>query len=118
MTLGGLDGAASRVVVFLGFPVALIAIAVLGLAADRLLASGLAGPRRRAVSGTALVAFALCATVVWPGVVDQGDLDAKPVNALAAVGGARSRSDSRSPRPALPAESRRPSLARETPQEL
>ena len=31
-------------------------------------------------------AAVLCAIVVWPGVVEQGDLDAKPVNALAAVG--------------------------------
>jgi hypothetical protein len=33
-----------------------------------------------------VVGVALCAAVFWPGVVDQDDLDAKPVNALAVIG--------------------------------
>ena len=37
------------------------------------------------ISGTA-VAAVLCATVALPGVIDQDDLDAKPVNAFAATG--------------------------------
>jgi hypothetical protein len=55
-----------------------VAIAVLAVSVDRL--------RTRWVSAVALVAAILCATVAWPGVVDQADLDAKPANALAAAG--------------------------------
>jgi hypothetical protein len=65
-----------RALVFLNFPVALAALPVIALAAERL--------RRGAL--LALPAAALCAVVFWPGVVDQYDLDARPVNALAAAG--------------------------------
>jgi hypothetical protein len=41
---------------------------------------------RRMLVGTALAATLLCATIAWPGVITQSDLDAKPSNALAAVG--------------------------------
>lgn len=74
----GLAGGAGRALVFLGYPTALAAVAVLGLVVDRL--------TRPTERGVALVAALLCASVVWPGVVDQSDLDAKPVNALAGVG--------------------------------
>jgi uncharacterized protein YndB with AHSA1/START domain len=70
----GLSGGASRVLVFSNFPTALVAIAVLALLADR------------TSTAWAIVGIALCAAVFWPGVVDQADLDAKPVNALAALG--------------------------------
>jgi hypothetical protein len=73
----GLEGGASRALVFLNFPTALAAIAVLGAIAPSL------GRRARVL---ALAAGALCAAVVWPGVVRQSDLDARPVNAIAAVG--------------------------------
>jgi hypothetical protein len=65
-----------RALVFLNFPVALAALPVIALAAERL--------RRGAL--LALPAAALCAVVFWPGVVDQYDLDARPINALAAAG--------------------------------
>ena len=68
-----------RALVFLNFPVALAALPLLALAADRL-------PRSPVAMATSLLAGALCAVVFWPGVVDQGDLDARPVNALPAVG--------------------------------
>jgi len=71
----GLEGGLSRALVFANFPSALVALAVLGIAYERL--------RHRAV---ALVAAALCALVFWPGVVDEGNLDARPINAAAAVG--------------------------------
>lgn len=74
----GLEGGASRVVVFLCFPSALIALAVLGIVVEHLPGRG-----SRTV---ALLAAAGCATVFWPGVVTQGDLDARPVNAFAALG--------------------------------
>src|SRR5580765_8974104 len=69
----GLGGGTSRALVFSNYPTALVAIAVLALLAERRPAP-------------ALVGIALCSAVFWPGVVDQADLDAKPVNALAALG--------------------------------
>jgi hypothetical protein len=70
----GLSGGASRVLVFTNFPTALVAIAVLALVADR------------TSTAWAIVGIALCAAVFWPGVVDEADLDAKPVNVFAALG--------------------------------
>jgi hypothetical protein len=70
----GLKGGLSRALVFANVPVALVALAVLGIAYERL--------RHRAV---AIVAAVLCA-VFWPGVVSQADLDARSVNAAAAIG--------------------------------
>jgi hypothetical protein len=74
----GLRGGASRVIVYFCFPTALVAIPILAIAYDRL------GGMKAAV--TAWIGVALCATVVWPGVVDQSNLDAKWSNAFAAVG--------------------------------
>jgi hypothetical protein len=74
---GGLELGAARALVFLNYPVALVALAVLGLLWERL------GPRLRPA---AIVAAVLCAAVFWPGVVDQANLDARSVNVLAAVG--------------------------------
>ncbi len=73
----GLEGGASRALVFSNFPTALVAIAVLALLWDRL---------RGTAADAAVVGVALCAAVFWPGVVDQADLDARPVNVVAAVG--------------------------------
>lgn len=74
----GFEAGAGRVLVFAGYPTALVSIAVLAVVVDRL--------RARWVSVVAVVAAILCATVAWPGVVEQSDLDAKPANALAAAG--------------------------------
>lgn len=74
----GLEAGASRVLVFLNFPTALVAIAVLALAAERL--------SRPWATGVAVAGVVLSAAVFWPGVVDQADLDARPVNAIAALG--------------------------------
>jgi hypothetical protein len=75
---GGLRGGAGRAVVFANFSTALVALAVLAVVFDRL--SG------RVARATAVVAAVLCAAVFWPGVVNEADLDVKPVNALAAIG--------------------------------
>jgi len=69
----GLEGGASRVLVFLNFPTALVAVAVLLLAYER----------ARIV---AALGIALCAVVVAPGVVSQADLDAKWSNTVPALG--------------------------------
>src|SRR5919198_6529481 len=73
----GVGAGFGRALVFLNFPVALAALPVIALAAERLRGVALAG---------AVAAAGLCSVVFWPGVVNQNDLDARPVNALAAVG--------------------------------
>jgi hypothetical protein len=73
----GVSGGASRALVYLNYPVALAAIAILGVLSQRL-------PRRYA--GVVAMGVVLCAAVFWPGIVDQGDLDARPANAIAALG--------------------------------
>ena len=73
----GLTAGAGRVVVFLNYSTSLVAIALLAVVADRL---------RGRLAIVAAVAALLCAVVYWPGVVEQSDLDAKPVNALPALG--------------------------------
>ena len=74
----GLGAGFGRALVFLNFPVALAALPVVALAADRL--------RRAPALVAAVVAAGLCAVVFRPGVVDQYDLDARRVNALPAAG--------------------------------
>jgi hypothetical protein len=74
----GIEGGASRVVVFANYSTALVAIPIVAIAADRL--------SRRVTTIAAGVAVVISAAVFWPGVVDQSDLDARPVNAIAANG--------------------------------
>ena len=73
----GLAGGLSRALVVANFPLSLVAIALCLVAVDALgrRAWWLAGP-----------AIALCAVTAVPGVVDQGDLDARLVNAVPALG--------------------------------
>ena len=73
----GVAGGLSRVLVELNFPIAFVGLAVALLAVDRL-------PVR--LAALALPVGLLCASVAVPGVVDQGDLDARPVNVLPALG--------------------------------
>ena len=68
----GLAGGAGRALVDLNWPVALVAIAIVVIV-----------PRRPALR---IAAAALCAVVFVPGVVSQGDLDPKAINAVPAVG--------------------------------
>jgi hypothetical protein len=74
----GIEAGASRVLVFLGYPLSIVAIAFAALAAARL--------QTRAAALAAAVAAVLCATIGFPGVIDQADLDARPINALAGAG--------------------------------
>jgi hypothetical protein len=73
----GLAGGASRVLVFLNFPTALVALAVLAIVFERLPV---------ALRPAAVIAALLCTPVFWPGVVNQASLDARWINAPAAVG--------------------------------
>jgi hypothetical protein len=74
----GFEGGLGRLLVFLNFPVALVAVAILAFLADRL--------PGRLLPAAALGGIVLSAAVFWPGVVKQSDLDARPVNAIAAIG--------------------------------
>jgi hypothetical protein len=74
----GLEAGTSRALVFAGFPVALVAIPLAWIAVARI--------RTRLSVAAGVLATILCATVGFPGVIDQGDLDARPVNALAGIG--------------------------------
>jgi hypothetical protein len=86
VTGSGVSDGAARVLVLIGWPISLAALALLAVATDRLLALPLAPGTRRGVIAAALVSALLCATIAWPGVIKQSDLDAKPSNALAAIG--------------------------------
>ena len=82
----GVTGGAARILVLLGWPISLAAIPLLLVAVDRLLAGPLTGGGRRAAIAAAIVSAVLCATIAWPGVIQQSNLDAKWSNALAASG--------------------------------
>jgi hypothetical protein len=71
----GIEGGLSRALVFVNFPVALAALAVLAMLYERV-------PHRILV----VVAALLCAVVVLPGVVRESNLDARLINALPALG--------------------------------
>jgi hypothetical protein len=74
----GFGAGASRALVYLGYPVSIAAIPLAIIAAARL-----ATRWAWLLAGAAIV---LCATIGIPGVIDQADLDARPVNGLAAAG--------------------------------
>ena len=82
----GLAGGLSRALVLLNFPVAFIAIALMGFALARLysIPDALSTSGRWAVGIVAAVATAMALVAAF--VVDQGDLDAKPANAIPALG--------------------------------
>jgi hypothetical protein len=77
-SVGGLAGGAGRALVFLAFPTALVAVPIALLAAAEL----------RTVWARILAGLAVlcCLTVLWPGAVDENDLDPKPINAVTAAG--------------------------------
>jgi hypothetical protein len=86
VTRTGLAGGAARTLVFLNWPVAIAAVALVIVAADRLLAGPIPGWRRVATVLASAAAIALCATIALPGVLDQDRLDARTVNLPAAAG--------------------------------
>jgi hypothetical protein len=74
----GLASGAGRLLVFLNYPVSLVAIAIAWLAAERL--------ATRFANAAAAAATVLCVVTAFPGVVDQHDLDAKAINVVPAIG--------------------------------
>jgi hypothetical protein len=75
----GLVGGLSRALVFLNYPLALVAIPILAILAERL-----SSPP--ALVAAAIVGIGLSAAIFWPGIVTQSDLDARWVNAVPALG--------------------------------
>jgi hypothetical protein len=82
----GIVSAAGRVVVLLGWPVALAAIPLTAVAVERFLASPHVRRSARAVVAASLVSIGLCATVAWPGAQQSTHLDARFINSPAALG--------------------------------
>lgn len=74
----GVAGGASRVLVYVNFPVAFIAIGILLVCLELL--------RERRVRVLGFAGIALCAVAAVPGVLDQDDLDARAVNVVPALG--------------------------------
>jgi hypothetical protein len=74
----GIEAAASRVLVFLGYPLSIVVVPLVWITAAQL--------RTRTAGIAAAAATVLCATIGIPGVIDQADLDARPVNTIAALG--------------------------------
>ena len=75
MSGDGLHGGLSRLLIFVNWPAALIAIAVLGIVLDRV---------RRPVLG--FIALVFCAVIAVPGVIEQAHLNAKWINVVPAIG--------------------------------
>jgi Tol biopolymer transport system component len=78
VSTNGRWAAAGRLIVFLNWPTALAAIALAGIVA--------AFAESTVIRRLAALSILLCATVAWPGMVDQVDLDAKPANLIPASG--------------------------------
>ena len=77
-SVDGIAGGAGRALVFLAFPTSLVAVPIAILAAGQLRTA-----QARILAG---LTVACCLTVLWPGAVDENDLDPKPINALTAAG--------------------------------
>jgi hypothetical protein len=82
----GFAAGAGRTLVFLDWPVALAAVALAVVAAERLLAGPLPPAARAGTAAATLVSVVLCATIGLPGVLDPNDLDARPANVPGAAG--------------------------------
>ena len=78
VTHSGIAAGLGRAVLFINFPLALVAVALLAVTYDSL--------TLHHKKPLAVVSFVLCAAVVVPGVIDQDKLDARPINAVATLG--------------------------------
>src|SRR5262249_39710287 len=82
----GVVSAAGRVVVLVGWPIALAAIPLTAVAIERYLATPHSRRGGRLVAGLFVAAVVLCLTIAWPGAQQSGHLEARFVNVPAAVG--------------------------------
>jgi hypothetical protein len=85
---GGFLGGLSRVLVHLNYPVAFLSIGLAGFSWARLVSlPGVLSPvAHRLVGALTLLSVILCLVAAAPGVVEQSDLDAKPINVVPALG--------------------------------
>jgi len=83
VSVEGLRGALGRALVFTNFPLGITAIALVWVAYLRLRANR-AG--RQSALMVAVIATVLCLVSAVPGVVDNGDLDARWINVVPAIG--------------------------------
>jgi hypothetical protein len=74
----GLDAGLGRLLVWLNYPLALVALAATLILMDRFM-----GTAPRVVGAVGLV---LSSLIFWPGIVEQSNLDAKVVNVVPALG--------------------------------
>jgi hypothetical protein len=81
----GVVSAAGRVLVLLGWPIALAAIPLAGVAVERYLSTPGAGSAS-VVVGLFVVAVVLFVTIAWPGAQEGSHLEARFVNVPAAIG--------------------------------
>jgi len=82
----GIVPAAGRVLVLVGWPIALTAIPLLGFAVERFLASSITERSRRIVIALSVLSILLCLTIASPGAQQGSHLDAKYVNIPAGIG--------------------------------
>ena len=82
----GLEGGLSRTLLFTNFPFAFAAVSLIGIAVLRV-RRVIAAESRTLLTAVAFAGVLLCVFTALPGVVDQDDLDAKPVNLIPALGG-------------------------------
>jgi hypothetical protein len=82
----GIVSAAGRVVVLLGWPVALAAIPLLIVAVDRFLACSPTQTGRRVIVTLSVLSVCLCLTIAWPGAQQGSHLDARYINVPAGIG--------------------------------
>lgn len=84
----GIAGGASRALTFSNFSLSFGALAILGFVVARLLGqpSHDASVRKPVILALSAIALLLCLVTALPGVVDQDDLDARPINAVPATG--------------------------------
>jgi len=88
VSVDGLAGGLGRALVHLNFPVSIAAIALIGIAVMRMRRSGLVAtqPALRRLTVIAGLGTLFCLVTAVPGVVDNGDLDARPINIIPALG--------------------------------
>jgi hypothetical protein len=82
----GLAAGVSRALVFSNFPLAFAAIAIIWLSVAVLTDPASGGGSNRWLFPVAIAGTAFCLFAALPGVVDQGDLDARTVNLVPAAG--------------------------------
>jgi hypothetical protein len=84
----GVAGGAGRAFVYLNYPIAIVTVALLAVVYDRWCSCSRPEGETwgRAIPILSILAVACCLLIAVPGVVDQGDLDAKPINTVPALG--------------------------------